>query len=180
VVVVQGGLIGRWSRRFGDRRLILMGLLVLGSGLLMIATTWRIPVPWYSQETVAIELSASRTLPGETPPIQDLQIDLPDDSTTGWFGLVWLMVAMIPAAVGGGVLQPSINSMLTRRSKATEVGGILGISAAFLSGANALAPLVLAALFQWIGPSAPFFAGAAVLFVLWPFAKRGISADYHT
>ena len=89
------------------------------------------------------------------------------------------MVAMIPAAVGGGVLQPSINSLLTRRSKDTEVGGILGISAAFLSGANALAPLVLSALFQWIGPSAPFLAGAAILFILWPFARRGVTADYH-
>jgi MFS family permease len=87
---------------------------------------------------------------------------------------------MIPAAVGGGVLQPSINSMLTRRSKATEVGGILGISAAFLSAANALAPLVLSALFQWVGPSAPFITGAVILFVLWPFAKRGVTADYHT
>ncbi|MFC1975607.1 MFS transporter [Chloroflexota bacterium] len=178
VVVVQGGLIGRWSRRFGDRRLILMGLLVLGVGLLMIATTWRIPVPWYSQEAVVTELSAGRTLPGETLTVQDLQVDLPDDSTTGWSGLIWLMIAMIPAAVGGGVLQPSINSMLTRRSKATEVGGILGISASFFSAANALAPLVLSALFQWVGPSAPFVAGAAILLILWPFAKRGITADY--
>jgi MFS family permease len=156
-----------------------MGLLVLGLGLLMTATTLRIPVPWYSQEAVAAELSAGQTLPGETPPVQDLQVDLPDDGNTGWLGLIWLMVAMIPAAVGGGVLQPSINSMLTRRSKTSEVGGILGISAAFLSAANALAPLVLAALFQWIGPSAPFIAGAAILFVLWPFAKQGITADYH-
>jgi DHA1 family tetracycline resistance protein-like MFS transporter len=179
VVVVQGGLIGRWSRRFGDRRLILMGLLVLALGMVMIATTRQIPVPWYSQEAVAAELSAGTTLPGETPPVQDLQVDLPDDTNTGWLGLIWLMAAMIPAAVGGGVLQPSINSMLTRRSKETEIGGVLGISAAFLSGANALAPLVLAALFQWIGPSAPFVAGAVILFVLWPFAKRGITADYH-
>jgi DHA1 family tetracycline resistance protein-like MFS transporter len=179
VVVVQGGLIGRWSRRFGDRRLILMGLLVLGLGLLMIATTMRIPVPWYSQEAVATELSVGRALPGETPPVQDIQVELPDDSVTGWLGLIWLMTAMIPAAVGGGMLQPSINSMLTRRSQAAEVGGILGISAAFLSGANALAPLVLSVLFQWIGPSAPFIAGAAILFILWPFAKQGITADYH-
>lgn len=67
MVIVQGGLIGRWSHRFGDRRLISMGLLVLGLGLLMIATTMRIPVPWYSQEAVASELSTGRTLPGETP-----------------------------------------------------------------------------------------------------------------
>ncbi len=179
VVVVQGGLIGRWSRRFGDRRLILMGLLVLGLGLLMTATTLPIPVPWYSQETVSTELSVGRNLPGETPPVQDIQVDLPNDNATGWLGLIWLMVAMVPAAVGGGVLQPSINSMLTRRSKATEIGGILGISAAFLSGANALAPLVLAALFQWIGPSVPFIAGAVILFILWPFAQKGITADYH-
>jgi MFS family permease len=179
VVVVQGGLIGRWSRKFGDRWLILMGLGVLGIGLLMTALTPPQPVPWYSQPALAAELSGGRNLPGETPPVQNIQLQLPDDNNAGWLGFVWLMVAMIPAAVGGGVLQPSINSLLTRRSGPTETGGILGISAAFLSGSNALAPLVLGAIFQWVGPSAPYLVGAVILFSLWPVARRTITSDYH-
>ena len=63
----------------------------------------------------------------------------------GWLGLVWLLVAMIPAAIGGGILQPSINSMITQRVDPNEVGGTLGISAAFLSGSNAITPLVMGA-----------------------------------
>jgi len=47
---------------------------------------------------------------------------------------------MIPASIGGSILQPSVNSLLTRRVKPDEVGGTLGISAAFLSGANAWRP----------------------------------------
>ncbi len=179
VVTVQGGLIGRWSRTYGDRRLILMGLLVLGLGLLLTAFTPPQPVPWYSKDALTTELSVGRSLPGETPPVQDIQVDLPNDANTGWLGFIWIMAAMIPAAVGGGVLQPSINSLLTRRSKESEIGGILGISAAFLSGSNALAPLVLGAIFQWVGPSAPYVVGAIILFILWPLAQQRISSDYH-
>ncbi len=36
---------------------------------------------------------------------------------------------MVPAASGGAVLQPSINSMITRKVIKEDVGGILGISA---------------------------------------------------
>ena len=84
------------------------------------------------------------------------------------------MVTMIPCAVGGGVLQPSINSLLTRKSDPAEVGGILGLSAAFLSGANALTPLIMGAIFQWVGPSAPFVLGGIILLILWVVARRAI------
>ncbi len=56
VVMVQGYFVGKWSRKFGDRWLILMGLIVLGIGLAMSAVTPKIPVPWYSQEAVTEEL----------------------------------------------------------------------------------------------------------------------------
>jgi DHA1 family tetracycline resistance protein-like MFS transporter len=177
VVVVQGYLIGQWSRKFGDRWLILMGLFLLGIGLLLTALTPSQPVPWYAEETLIAELSGGRSLPGETPPVQSIQVDLPDDSNTGWLGFIWLMVAMIPAAVGGGVLQPSINSLLTRRFDPAEVGGILGISAAFLSGSNAIAPLILGAAFQWVGSSAPYFVGGMLLLGLWFVATRTMSED---
>jgi DHA1 family tetracycline resistance protein-like MFS transporter len=176
VVVVQGYLIGQWSRKFGDRWLILMGLCLLGIGLLLTALTPAQPVPWYAEETLVAELSGGRNLPGETPPLQSIQVDLPDDNNTGWLGFIWLMVAMIPSAVGGGVLQPSINSLLTRRSDPAEVGGILGISAAFLSGSNAIAPLILGTVFQWAGPSTPYVVGGILILILWPIAMRKIRA----
>jgi DHA1 family tetracycline resistance protein-like MFS transporter len=174
VVVVQGGLIGRWSRRFGDRRLIYAGLALLAVGLLAIGLTVRQPPPWYSQEEVESELVADQALPGETPPTEDIPIDLPDDSNNGWLGLIWVLIAMIPIAVGGGILQPAINSLITKRVDAVDIGGMLGISAAFLSAANAVAPIIGGALFQAIGPGAPFVFWSLLLTALLVISVRAI------
>ncbi len=172
VVAVQGGFIGKWSRRYGDRRLIYAGLTLLAIGLLVIGFTIRQPPPWYSRSELHAELTGDQMLPGETPPTQDVAIDLPDDSNTGWLGLAWILVAMIPIAIGGGILQPSINSLITKRVDVGEIGGMLGISAAFLSAANALAPVIGGALFQAISPAAPFIVWGLLMAVLLLFAVQ--------
>lgn len=174
VVMVQGYFVGKWSCKFGDRWLILMGLLVLGIGLILSAVTPAVTVPWYSEAEVREELTAEVGQPGETPPVQEIQIDLPDDSNNGWAGFAWLLIAMIPASIGGGVLQPSINSSLTKRVAADDVGGTLGISSSFYSSANAITPLVMGAIFQWVGPGAPFMIGGLILIILWIFARRSL------
>jgi MFS family permease len=97
---------------------------------------------------------------------------LPDEADAGWLGLAWILVAMVPVAIGGGILQPSINSLITKRVRSDEVGGMLGISAAFLSAANALAPLIGGAIFQGIGPVAPFILWGALMAVLLLLALR--------
>lgn len=167
VVIVQGGLVGRWSRRFGDRWLVLVGLSILGLGMILTAITPPQPVPWYSQKALTEELSSEARRPGEASPAQHIQIELPSDDNTGWLGLIWLLVALVPASIGGGILQPSINSMITKRVRADEVGGILGVSAAFFSGANAVTPLVLGAIFHLFGSTAPFMIGGLILIGLW-------------
>jgi DHA1 family tetracycline resistance protein-like MFS transporter len=167
VVAVQGGFIGPWSRTIGDRRLVSIGLGALATGLALTAFTPRQPMPGYSQQELQAELSASgdfRT--HENPTTRNLAVELPPDDRTGWLGLAWILVAMIPAAIGGGVLQPSINSLITKRVERGEVGGMLGISAAFLSGANALAPLAGGAIFQALGSSAPFLLGGLLMALL--------------
>lgn len=166
VVAVQGYFVGRWSRRLGDRRMIYLGLAALTAGLLMAAFTPHVPVPWYDRAELLGELEGERTLPGETPSTQEIAVDLPGDGSTGWLGLGWLVVAMIPVAVGGGSLQPSINSLITKRVEGDEVGGILGISAAFLSASNAVAPLLMGAIFQGVGSTGPFLIGGILLAVL--------------
>jgi DHA1 family tetracycline resistance protein-like MFS transporter len=174
IVSVQGYFIGRWSRKFGERWLIRFGLIMVAAGLLLTSFTPRIPPPWYSQKAVALELSGGRNMPGETPPTQNLQINIPPDTQKGWLGLGWILLAMIPAAIGGGVLQPSINSLLTRHVSPIEIGGTLGISAALLSAANALAPVIGGALFQSIGPSAPYWLGAILTGILLLFSIKGL------
>jgi MFS family permease len=86
---------------------------------------------------------------------------------------------MIPASIGGGVLQPSINSLITKQVTRIEVGGMLGISAAFLSGANAVAPLLGGAIFQAWGSSAPFLLGGLLMAALLLISLRAIRPEKH-
>lgn len=160
VVAIQGGLIGRWSRRWGERKLIYIGLAALALGLALTALTPTQAAPWYSRAAAERELGVSAA------------VALPDDAHTGWLGLVWLLIAMVPASIGGGVLSPSINSLLTRRVAPQQRGEILGASAAAFSAANVLAPLAGGALFQAAGASAPFWLWAAVLIGLLALALR--------
>jgi MFS family permease len=168
VVAVQGGFIGPWSRKFGDRRLVYTGLALLALGLSLTALTPRQPVPWYSQaETTAELVSSGDFRTHETPVTQKIAVDLPPDNNRGWIGLAWILAAMVPAAIGGGILQPSINSLITKRVGQADIGGALGISAAFLSAANAVAPVLGGALFEGLGSTAPFLMGGLLIAVLW-------------
>jgi fucose permease len=89
--------------------------------------------------------------------------------------LIWILVALVPVSIGGGVLQPTINSLMTKRIEPNEIGGTLGISAALLSGANALAPLIGGVLFQIGGPTLMFAAWGVMLGVLWLIARAKIT-----
>ena len=173
VVAVQGYFIGKWSRKFGDRRLIYAGLALLALGMIMMALTPSVPPPGYSQQTLQAELTSGGTLRAhENPTTQNLPVQLPPDTNNGWAGILWILAATIPAAIGGGMLQPTINSLITKRINIGEIGGMLGISAALLSAANAVAPLVWGAIFQTLGPSWPFLLGGVVLLVLLFIAMR--------
>jgi len=52
------------------------------------------------------------------------------------------------------------NNLITEWIDVDEAGGMLGISAAFLGTANALAPVIGGAVFQAVGPTMPFLLGA--------------------
>lgn len=171
IIIVQGGLIGRWSKMKGDRWLVILGVSTLAIGLIGTASTPRIPVPWYDQAKVVEGLAGQSDLNIST---QNIKVTLPDETNKGWFGIIWLLVASFPAALGGGVLHPAINSLITKSSNKNEVGGMLGISAGFYSAANAIAPLFYGSLFQWFGAPVPFFAGGAILLILWIYAPRAI------
>jgi DHA1 family tetracycline resistance protein-like MFS transporter len=166
VVAVQGYFVGRWARRLGDRRLISLGLLTLSIGLVLTALAPHQPIPWYSK--AALEARLSGVSPQELrtqvlAAVPGIKVTLPDDLHNGWLGIGWLLAAMIPASVGGGLLQPSINSLLTKRVEPAEMGGMLGISTACYSAANAITPLVMGALFEVLGATAPFLAGGTLL-----------------
>ncbi|MCO5205067.1 MAG: MFS transporter [Anaerolineae bacterium] len=175
LIVVQGGLIGRWSRQFGDRKLVLTALVLLSIGLIAVGLTPTQTVPWYSQAAMETELSGTTDDPSvDVISAESDTLDLPDDSDAGWLGLIWFLAAMVPIAVGGAVLRPGINSLITKRVSLLEMGGILGISAAFSSAANALAPVIGGAVFDYIGPTAPFIAWGILIGVLYFVSVRRI------
>ena len=171
IVVVQAGFVGRWSKQKGDRWLVILGVSTLAIGLIGTALTPAVPIPWYEKAKVMESLAGEGAI---RVPIQDIQIDLPDESARGWSGILWLLIASFPAALGGGVLHPALNSLITKSSEKDEVGGMLGISASMYSAANAIAPLFYGALFQWFGAPVPFLAGGAILFILWIIAPKAI------
>lgn len=172
VVLVQGYFIGKWSRRYGDRKLIFLGLSTLAVGLLLIAFTPSQPPPWYDKAEITRELtSQNATSIGSA---STLAIAIPDDSNKGLAGIGWVLLIMVPAGIGGGVLQPSINSMITKKVSANERGGILGVSAALISGANVIAPLMGGVLFQ-MNSGLPFITWSLIMAILfavaWVFLK---------
>ncbi len=170
IIIVQGGLIGRWSRQKGERWLVILGVSTLAIGLIGTALTPRIPVPWYNREKVLQGLAGQNNVTA----IQNIKVTPPDEAGKSWFGIGWLLVASFPAALGGGLLHPAINSLITKSSDKSEVGGMLGISSGTYSAANAVAPLFYGSLFQWFGAPVPFFAGGLILLVLWMVAPRFI------
>jgi len=177
IVAVQGGLVGRWSRTYGDRNMIFAGLGLLALGLTLIAFTPNQPPPWYSKAALNAELSSPQGgLDSEAPSAVETAVELPDDSNTGWFGLLWILVAMVPVAIGGGVLQPTINSLITKRVEPADIGGMLGISAAFLSAANAFAPIMGGAIYQAIGPTALFLIWGGLMAILLLVAIRRLTS----
>jgi DHA1 family tetracycline resistance protein-like MFS transporter len=174
IVIVQGGLIGRWSKQKGDRWLLILGVSTLAIGLIGTSLTPSVPVPWYNQANVLKSLAGQSAMQITT---QNIKVSLPSEASKGWLGIIWLLVASFPAALGGGVLHPAVNSLITKSSDKNEVGGMLGISAGFYSAANAIAPLFYGSLFQWLGAPVPFFLGGLILAVLWIISPRAIKKN---
>lgn len=178
VVVVQVYFIGRWSRRWGDRKLVYLGLASLALGLMLMALTPEEPAPWYRPESLREELLDSddfRT--HETPVTKPLAVEIPESAGDSWLGVGWLLAALLPASIGGGILRPGINSLLTKRVVAGDVGGVLGLSSAFNSAANAIAPVLGGALFQMLGSTAPFLTFGLIMLVLFFLALRWLQPE---
>ena len=97
---------------------------------------------------------------------------MPPNGKNSLAGVLWLLIALIPVSIGAGLIRPALNSLLTQRVGPGEYGGILGVSAALVSAANAAAPLLAGLIFQSYGGSAPFLAGGLLMagLCLWSIA----------
>jgi DHA1 family tetracycline resistance protein-like MFS transporter len=169
LVMVQGKYIGPLSRRFGERKLILTGLVLLSIGVALTATTPEVPPPWYDSVERTTELATrgaeSSALTGVT------SVAIPTGDHNGLIGIAWLLIAMIPTTIGAGVLAPSINSLISKAVAPGKIGGALGASSSMTSLANVIAPVGGGLLFQAAGASAPFVLGAVILMMLFGLSR---------
>ncbi len=79
------------------------------------------------------------------------------------YGVNFLGVALVAAvlAIGTGILQPTVLSMVSKVSPDKEQGAILGINQSFASLARVLGPIWGGFSFEYLGFEFPFLTGAA-------------------
>jgi MFS transporter, DHA1 family, tetracycline resistance protein len=162
-LVVQLRFIGGWSRRYGERALVYVGvaLFALVNGLLALTPMQTLPA--YSKEELSAEMSQT---PQKTL-LEDRFITLPEDSQPdGYLGIGWILLTAIPLVIGTAPIIPSVNSMITAQIQSEEVGHMLGVSASVLSLANTIGPLMSGIIYQQVGLTALFVMGGMVLVVL--------------
>lgn len=119
-IVVQGGLIRWLIPRFGEPRLIGLGLLALLLGFVGLALV-RSPGP--------------------------------------------LFAALLLVGLGHGVATPAISGLLSRVTPAAEQGAVFGAYTSLQTLARMINYVMAALLLGVLGPSAPFWEGAALLAV---------------
>jgi MFS family permease len=86
--------------------------------------------------------------------------------------LALLMVASACLALGMGLLNPSINSLISRQAGADERGGIMGVAQSGASLARVVGPAIAGPLFELLGRNAPYYTGALVMLGVLGFALR--------
>ena len=116
--VLQGGLIGRLTQRFGEERLLLCGLILIGLGLLVLPFAREVPL---------------------------------------------LGTAVSGLALGIGLTQPSLNSLISRRAGRDEQGEVLGVAQSVASLSRVLGPAMAGFLFADLGRGSPFLFGVVLI-----------------
>ena len=123
--VMQGGLTRRLTKRYGEERLLLLGLVLLAIGLVIV------------------------------PFSRDVAV---------------LAVAFAVLAVGLGLTQPALNSLVSRRAGGGEQGQVLGVTQSVGSLARVIGPPLAGYLFADLSHSSPFLSGAAIVAVAFVLA----------
>jgi len=80
-------------------------------------------------------------------------------------GLVPLLGSMTLLAFGMGAMQPSLNSLISRRAGVEEQGEVMGVAQSVGSLSRVLGPAIAGALFAGLGRNYPFFWGTALVVV---------------
>ncbi|HYM73978.1 MAG TPA: MFS transporter [Stellaceae bacterium] len=79
--------------------------------------------------------------------------------------LTLLLVSVSGLALGMGAMQPSLNSLISRRAGAQEQGEVMGVAQSVGSLARVLGPLLAGVLFAGLGRNTPFLCGMVLVAV---------------
>ena len=120
-ILIQGGLIGRLARRFGERTLLKAGTVLIGLSLLAIPFT------------------------GSGP-------------------FVWLLGVSFVMAIGSGISNPSLSSLLSQSVDDDEQGGVMGLGQSLSALGRVIGPAIAGFLFE-MNHGLPFWVGAALMLV---------------
>ena len=82
----------------------------------------------------------------------------------------WLLVALLPMAVGAGAFNSLINSAISKAVTPSEVGGMLGFGAGLESSTRVVMPAIASYLLGAYGPSTPGYMGSVILLVVVVYA----------
>ena len=166
LAVMQGGFAGPLNKRFGEYKLVFVGLFLFASGFLLTGFTPTMPVSWYEREALITELQQG----GQATTAEELedQIQLlpPEGVETGNVGLIYMLLALLPVPIGYGLISPSLNSLLTKRADPAKIGEVLGVAAAFTALGSVVGPLVGGAVFDYLGPNWVYLLGGAAAYLL--------------
>ena len=66
-------------------------------------------------------------------------------------------------ALGMGLFNPSISSLISQQADSDERGGVLGVSQSASSLSRIIGPAIAGPLFDAFGRNAPYYAGAVVM-----------------
>jgi DHA1 family tetracycline resistance protein-like MFS transporter len=69
-------------------------------------------------------------------------------------------------------MQPSLNSLISRRAGAEEQGEVMGVAQSVASLSRVLGPLLAGALFAGLGRDSPFFCGVVLVVAATAIAWR--------
>lgn len=92
-----------------------------------------------------------------------LLIGVPIHWAWPWTGF---LIGGICLAIGGGLYNPSIQSLISRHCSADEQGEILGANQGMASLARATGPILAGLLFEYLFPASVYYVSAALCFIV--------------
>ncbi len=121
IVLIQGGMIGRLTKKYGELKLAITGPIIISAGLVLIG----LPVHW------------------------------------AWKWTGFLSGGLL-LAIGSGIFNPAMQSLISRHCNADEQGEVLGANQGMASLARCAGPILAGLLFEYLFPASPYYVSAAL------------------